>query len=120
NIARAPAPPLGSTLTPPAPAAGAALAPLTLVSLNGDITLGPGARSVDCQLVALNGKGKFAGDVEITGGIAGKTRDLNGLATGAERKIKYSPDNDPLGPNAQLLKVYYGGDDKLQVSGGGS
>lgn len=119
DIARQPAPPLGVTAAP-APPANGTLEPLTLVSMTGDIVLEAGARNVDCQLVALNGKVKFAGDVEITGGVAGKTLDLQGLAAAGNRKIKYSPDNDPLGPNGQLLKVYYGGDDKLQVSGGGS
>ena len=94
--------------------------PLTLVALNGDITLEAGARNVNCQLVALNGRVKFAGDVEIVGGVAGKSLDLPSLAAPGNRKIRYSPDNDPLGPNGQLLKVYYGGDDKLQVSGAGS
>jgi hypothetical protein len=108
-------PPVGGT----SPGGGSG-EPLTLVSLSGDITLDAGAKNVDAVLVALNGKVKFSGDVNITGGIAGKTLDLPGLAAPGTRKIKHSEDMDPLGPNKDLLKVYYGGDDHVQVSGSGS
>lgn len=118
DIARGAVTAPGVAATPPAGSATGE--PLTLVSLSGDITLEAGARSVDAQLVAMGGKVKFAGDVEIIGGVASKTLDLNGLAVGATRKLRYSRDNDPLGDNGKLLKVYYGGDDKVQVSGGGS
>ncbi|HMS79095.1 MAG TPA: sulfite exporter TauE/SafE family protein, partial [Burkholderiaceae bacterium] len=79
-VGRPPSPERGLPGTPGMVAAGGAIGrpgePLTLVSLSGDITLEAGARSVDAQLVAMGGKVKFAGGVEIIGGIASKTLDL--------------------------------------------
>jgi len=99
--------------------AGAPGEPLTLVSLQGDILLDAAAQTVDAMLVAVNGKVKFAGDVTVSG-VAGKNLDVTGLSAPGTRKIKFSEDMDPWGPNKTLLKVYYGGDDRVQVSGSGS
>lgn len=91
--------------------------PLTLVSLKGDVTVHPSVARVDAMLVALDGAVKLGGKVTVAG-VAGRDLDLAALrGAPAERAIEYSPDMDPTGPQAGLLRVYYGGDERIAVSG---
>lgn len=100
------------TVTPPAQPE-----PLTLVSLKGDITIGAGVRNIEAMLVALDGQVKFAGDVTITGGIATKVLDPKTIVQGGKKRIKYSADIDPNGPNRTVFKVFYGGEDRVACVG---
>jgi hypothetical protein len=92
--------------------------PLALVALSGDVTVDSSVTSVDALLVSLKGAVHLNGPCTVAG-LAAHDPDLAPLTrTPGLRTIKYSPDMDPTGPNATLLRAYYGGDEQLTVSGG--
>lgn len=96
--------------------------PLTLVALNGDITVAAGAKDVQAYLVAANGKVDVqAPGCVISGGLACRELDfdrLRGLA--APLTIAHAEEVDPVGPlREQSLRVYYGGEDRIVAGGTG-
>lgn len=109
----------GDIVHGPPPAAPALPEPLTIVSLKGDITIAPSVRNIEAMLIALDGQVKFggAGDITITGGVATKVLDPKTIVLGGKRKIKYSKDIDPNGPNRTVFKVFYGGEDRVACVG---
>lgn len=106
------APPGGGQAPPPEP--------LTIVAASGDITIAAGVQKIEAMLIAVDGSVKFAGtnDLTITGGVACKTIDAKGIASGGKKKIKYSELVDPNNAaGKQNLKVFYGGDDFVACVG---
>lgn len=94
--------------------------PLTLVSLEGDLTIEPGVSTVEAYLIAAQGKVRFpAGEVTIAGGIACRELDIQGLRTNsAPPTIRYTRDMDPTGPGASTaLRTFYGNEDRISVAG---
>ena len=103
---------------------GSTTEPLTLVSLDGGITIDASVKSVEAHLVALGARGKLTlppGPLTVTGGLAARELDLPGLLGGtAPRIVRYVEDMDPLGPNRDpALRVFYGTDARICVDGGG-
>lgn len=108
------------TVGPPATGATVPLPqPLTLVALKGDITIAPSVSQVEAYLVALDGTVKIGSTsgITITGGIAAKKLDPANAAGPGKRKLKHHEAIDPKGRNATVTKVFYGGEDRLMVSG---
>ena len=99
---------------------GAAKEPLTLVSGSGDIVISPGVEIVEAYLVALCGKVRFSPTpVSIVGGLAAHELDVEGLRSlPAARTIRYAEDMDPTGSALDSsYRVYYGGEERVSVSG---
>lgn len=90
--------------------------PLTLVSLDGDIEVEPAAGTVDAYLVAPRGAVRLRGSTTV-GGVACRDLDLSVITSPGNRTINHGPDTDPAGPQKALVRVYYGGEDRLAVSG---
>ena len=60
-------------------------------------------------LVAIEGQVKFSGaEVTVTGGVCSQSLDVRGISGGGKRKVLHTEDNDPVGPNAPRLRIYYG------------
>ncbi|MBI4859405.1 MAG: hypothetical protein HY815_03985 [Candidatus Riflebacteria bacterium] len=100
--------------------------PLTLVSLQKDIVIGPGVGRIEAQLIALDGSVRFGStnDVVIEGGVSTRTLALEDLRDRpAHRVVRYAPELDPLGPTrATAVRVFFGGKagkPLISVSGGG-
>jgi hypothetical protein len=96
--------------------------PLTLVSLQGDITVSASAREVQAYLVAAGGQVNIqAGGATIAGGVACRGLDYQQLrALSAPVTIAHAAETDPVGPQrASSLRAFYGGEDKVVVEGSG-
>lgn len=98
--------------------------PVTLVSIDGNIDASA-AQNVEAYLITLaEGKSvKLApGGFALKGGIAGRGFDVATLKAATQSPVvEYHPDFDPLNADAayvkSTLRVFYGGDDRVIVSG---
>lgn len=93
--------------------------PVTLVSLKGNIVIGPGAASIDAHLVATTGTVEWPTACIIRGGVAARHLDLDNIKKfPAAREIEYDGVADPVTVrDDEDYRVLFGGDDKLAVMG---
>ena len=93
---------------------------LTLVSLAGDIRIGPTARRVEAYLVAAAGKIDVAASgLVLSGGAACRELDFAALKGLPEPPVlEHADETDPARAGApDSLRAYYGGDDRVVVGG---
>jgi hypothetical protein len=109
---------VGGSLAVSGPVQGAG-APITLVSLNGDVRVETDEPLV-AHLVALRGRVSSRGGLALTGAVAAETLDLRQLVRGAAPKsITWDPALDPTDPDAYRARFAVHLDPRVHLEMGG-
>lgn len=89
--------------------------PITLVSLGGDVRVETGA-AIQAQLVALRGRVRSRGRLEVQGGLAAESLDLRTMVQGpGSRRVTYDPIFDTTSPEAYAHQLQVTLDRRLRL-----